>query len=73
MKSKKVFTKVAEALLASCIISVTLCFIAVIIAYPVKWLWNYVIPTIFGLPQITFWQALCLMLLAGFLIPRGGK
>jgi len=31
---------------------------AVILGYPLMWLWNWLMPTIFNLPEITFWQAL---------------
>lgn len=36
-------------------------------AIPVWLLWNAVIPSIFGLPSIGFWQALGLSLLCAFL------
>jgi len=41
-----------------------------VIGYPVKWCWNYVMPHISNgaLPEIGFWHALCLNMLAGFLI-----
>lgn len=42
--------------------------IAIIIALPTMWLWNYLMPVIFGLPEIGFWQALCLNILSGILI-----
>lgn len=32
--------------------------------------WNYVIPVIFGLPEITYLQAFCLMMLVNLLIPN---
>lgn len=32
--------------------------------------WNYVIPVIFGLPEITYFQAFCLMMLVNLLIPN---
>lgn len=38
---------------------------AVLVAFPVMWLWNWVMPDIFGLPVITFWQAFGLNLLCG--------
>ena len=31
---------------------------ATILGFPLMWLWNWLIPTIFNLPEITFWQAL---------------
>lgn len=35
--------------------------------------WNYVIPIIFGLPEITYLQAFCLMMLTNLLIPNNKK
>ena len=37
----------------------------------VRWLWNWLLPSLFGVPQITFWQALgllalCRILFGGF-------
>jgi hypothetical protein len=37
---------------------------AVILGLPLMWLWNWLMPTIFNLPEITFWQALGLNALA---------
>ena len=36
-------------------------------AWPVKLLWNWLMPVIFSLPTITFWQAAGLMLLISLL------
>ena len=33
------------------------------VGYPVMWLWNFVMPAIFGLPAMTFWQAFALYFL----------
>ena len=33
----------------------------------VQWLWNWLLPEIFGLPRITFWQALGLLALSRIL------
>lgn len=30
---------------------------SLLIAFPIKWLWNGVMPDMFGLPEITFWKA----------------
>lgn len=35
-----------------------------LLAFPVKWCWNYVMPTLFGLKMITWGQAWCLHFLA---------
>lgn len=44
------------------------CFLACIIGLPVMWLWNWLMPVIFGLPEISFLQAVGMMLLSHFLI-----
>lgn len=49
--------------------------IAGIIAFGfiVMYLWNYTMPGIFNLPQISFWQAICLLLLSRIFFSGGGK
>lgn len=42
-------------------------------ALPVLFLWNAVMPDIFGLPEINFWQALCLTLLSNFLFKNSSS
>jgi hypothetical protein len=41
------------------------------ITFPFLWLWNGLMPDIFGLKEITYWQAVGLLLLAGFLFKDG--
>lgn len=41
---------------------------AILMGYPVMWLWNWLIPVIFGLTKINIWQAIGLNLLCGLLI-----
>jgi succinate dehydrogenase hydrophobic anchor subunit len=41
---------------------------AVILGFPLMWLWNWLMPPIFGLTEITFWQALGLNALSAILI-----
>jgi hypothetical protein len=36
----------------------------VLLGYPLMMLWNWLMPVIFGLPEITFWQAIGLNLLS---------
>ena len=40
---------------------------AFLISLPVMWLWNWLMPMLFGLPTLTWVQALGLNLLCGFL------
>lgn len=39
-----------------------------ILAFPIKWCWNYTMPFLFGLKVISWGQAWCLNFLAGCLI-----
>lgn len=58
-----------------CLTSVVIAFATFIIAFifslifawPFMLLWNWLIPVIFGLTTITFWQAFGLMVLCSFL------
>jgi hypothetical protein len=40
----------------------------IIVSLPVQLLWNWLMPKIFGLTTITFWEALGLVLLSNLLI-----
>ena len=42
--------------------------VAAILGFPLMWLWNWLMPSIFNLPEITFWQALGLNALSAILI-----
>jgi hypothetical protein len=42
-------------------------FVAVVTALPVMLLWNVLMPGLFGLPEISFWQALGLSMLSALL------
>lgn len=53
---------------------VTIAYIAVfalLFSLPIMWLWNWLMPVIFGLTKITWIQALGLSVLSGFFF-RGG-
>ena len=38
--------------------------VVLLLTLPTMWLWNYVMPTVFGLPEISVWQTLVLLILA---------
>jgi hypothetical protein len=40
---------------------------AILLALPLQLLWNWLMPQIFNLPMITFWQALGLNMMSGIL------
>jgi len=46
--------------------------LAILFGYIVMWLWNYVMPPIFDLPIITYWQAVGLFILAKLFFGFGG-
>ena len=56
------------------ICSVILAWIAIIIIigllsiFPIMWLWNWLVPSLFNGPEITFWQTAGLYLLLNLLI-----
>ena len=45
---------------------------ALVFGFVAKWLWNWLMPDIFGLRQITYWQAFGLLLLARLFFGRFG-
>jgi hypothetical protein len=46
-------------------------FVAVLLAWPTMLLWNWLMPYLFGLPVISFWQSLGLCLLFRCLFGTG--
>jgi len=44
--------------------------IAMILGVPLMLLWNWLMPTLFGLPTITFWQAIGLNFLSAILFNK---
>jgi len=49
------------------VVVVMIIVVACLLAFPVKWLWNWIMPILFNLKEITAWQALGLILLCGLL------
>ena len=45
---------------------------ALVFGFAVKWLWNMLMPAVFGLGVITFWQAVALVILAKLLFGSFG-
>lgn len=42
-----------------------------LLAWPVVWIWNWMVPELFGLPLITYWQAYWLGVLLRLLFGTG--
>ena len=46
---------------------------AILVTLPVMWLWNWIMPLVFGLIKINFWQALGITLLSNFLFKNANS
>jgi hypothetical protein len=46
--------------------------LCVIVGLPVMYLWNWLIPDLFGIREIRFWEAVGLTLLFEFMLPGSG-
>ena len=60
--------KVFVTVLASVGILAFACIIGLLLAFPVMWCWNYVMPYLFNLKEITWGMAWCLNFLSTCLI-----
>lgn len=65
---EKLYALFAKVVAATALIIVMLTLGAIVSAFPVKWAWNHVIPGVFHLKEIGFWEAFCLIWLAGAFI-----
>lgn len=60
--------KQTEETLAKVLLSLGLiALLGILLGLPLQLLWNWLMPTIFNLPTITFWQAMGLNILASIL------
>lgn len=57
--------KIVESSLKALAFALVIC---AIIGFPIMWLWNWLMPNIFGLTEITFWQAVGLGVLSTLLL-----
>jgi ABC-type multidrug transport system permease subunit len=57
-----------QIIIKSVIILLVILILALILGLPVQLLWNWLMPTIFNLPTITFWQAMGLNIMASILL-----
>jgi hypothetical protein len=51
-----------------CVALIVILVFSLLIAFPIKWLWNGVMPDVLGLPEITFWKAYGMYLLSHLLL-----
>lgn len=43
---------------------------SLLLAFPTMWLWNWLMPAIFGLKTLTFWESLGMTFLCGMLFGK---
>ena len=60
--------KIFEAILIVIGAIVLIAGIGLVMAFPIKWCWNEIMPYLFGLPAITWGKAWCLNFLCACLI-----
>ena len=67
MNIKNITSKVMLFIIG--LVGATIAFVGLcaLFTVPVYFLWNWLMPVIFGLPEITFWQALGLKVLCAML------
>lgn len=70
---EKLYTMFAKALAGAALLVCILSVAAILSAFPVKWAWNCSVPGIFGLKEIGFWEAFCLIWLTGAFVKASPK
>lgn len=58
---------IGKAVVVGILVVVMVLVLGVVFAFPVMWLWNWLMPTIFGVKTITLWQAWGILVLSGML------
>lgn len=63
---------IAKAQITIAIITIlSAIIISFILAFPTKWLWNWIVPTLFSGPEVSAVQAWGLMFLTRMILPLG--
>lgn len=57
-----------DMLYAIIVFFVALAF-GLLLVFPIMWLWNYLMPMVFGLPKLTYWQTYGLYVLINMFVP----
>ena len=61
----KDYTEGCVTALTGCLTSIIASIaIIILLCFPVMWVWNWVMPIVFGLPEVTVWQTLALLFLS---------
>lgn len=57
-------------ILYTIIVFFTALAIGLLLVFPIMWLWNYLMPMVFGLPKLTYWQTYGLYVLINMFVPN---
>ena len=60
--------EILSAIIVVAIVIVVIAVLSILVAFPVKWCWNYVMPYLFGLPVLNWGRAWCITFLCGVLL-----
>lgn len=72
-ESFKALPKWTQILLLALLAIFGITFFGFIFGYIIMWIWNQLMPQIFGLPIITYWQGIGLFILARILLGTFGS
>jgi hypothetical protein len=72
-ESFKALPKWTQILLLALLAIFGVAFFGFIFGYIIMWLWNQLMPQIFGLPVITYWQGVGIFILARILLGTFGS
>ena len=51
-------------------VALLIAILSLVMAFPFMWAWNYIIPTLFGLPKIGWLGAFCLLWISHQILPK---
>ena len=57
-------------ILYTVIVFLTALAFGLLLVFPIMWLWNYLMPMVFGLPKLTYWQTYGLYVLINMFVPN---
>lgn len=62
-----IWNKIVDLGIGCAIVAFAWAIVGILIGFPLMWLWNWIMPYLFGLPEISFWMALGIALLISIL------
>lgn len=62
------FTKIIVGFAAMLGVLIIVAILSIVLAFPIKWCWNYAVVSTFGLPTVTWGKAWCITFLANSLV-----